>query len=139
MNIDLPSLDDQRKFIFEEATKESIALLQSNLEAVRYPSQRYVDEITFPSTHLLREDQGWVAPDPELVKAYFFHFQDYFSQYSTDAKLACLLGIKGSGNDRRIRAFKDGSKKVPYGIWRRFLIITGRVPQDVVKVLAYMG
>lgn len=138
MKIDLPSIEDQQELIFQEATKEAISQLEANLSAPRYPAQDLVDESLYPRTHLLRENQGWEAPAPEIVKAYFRHFQNHFSEYGTDAKLAVLLGMVGGGNDRRIRAFKDGSKKAPYGIWRRFLVLTGRVPQEVIPVLGIM-
>jgi hypothetical protein len=138
MKIDLPSIEDQQELIFQEATKEAISQLEANLNAPRYPVQDLVDESLYPRTHLLRENEGWEAPAPEIVKAYFRHFQNHFSEYNTDVKLAVLLGMVGGGNDRRIRAFKDGSKKTPYGIWRRFLVLTGRVPQEVIPVLGIM-
>jgi len=42
-------------------------------------------------------------------------------------------------SDRRVREFKNGARKVPYGIWRKFLVITGHVPQDVLTVLGYLA
>ncbi|NBB37068.1 MULTISPECIES: hypothetical protein [Pseudomonas] len=138
MKIDLPSIEDQQELIFQEATKEAISQLEANLNAPRYPVQDLVDESLYPRTHLLRENEGWEAPAPEIVKAYFRHFQNHFSEYNTDVKLAVLLGMVGGGNDRRIRAFKDGSKKTPYGVWRRFLVLTGRVPQEIIPVLGIM-
>ena len=138
MKIDLPSIEDQQEFIFQQATIEAIAQLKNNLLAPRFPAQDLVDESLFSHAHLLRENEGWEAPDPEIVKAYFRHFQNHFSEYGTDSKLAVLLGITGASNDRRIRAFKDGSKKTPYGIWRRFLVLTGRVPQEIIPVLGIM-
>ena len=138
MKIDLPSIEDQQELIFKEAIREAISQLEKNLKEPRYPAQDLLDEIIFPRTHLLRENEGWEAPHPEIVKAYFRHFQNLFSEYSTDAKLAVLLGMMGGGNDRRIRAFKDGSKKTPYGVWRRFLVLTGRVPQDIIPVLGIL-
>lgn len=138
MKIDLPSIEDQQELIFQEATKEAISQLEANLNVPRYPVQDLVDESLYPRTHLLRENEGWEAPAPEIVKAYFRHFQNHFSEYGTDVKLAVLLGMVGGGNDRRIRAFKDGSKKTPYGVWRRFLVLTGRVPQEIIPVLGIM-
>lgn len=137
LTICMPSLSDQKAFIFQMATNEAVSILLANLDAPRKEPQSKVDESQFGNQHLLREGEGWSHPDCKLVKAYFEHFQDNFPEYSTDAKLAILLGLKSG--DRRIRAFKDGSRNVPYGIWRRFLVMTGRVPQDVLKVLAYMG
>lgn len=139
MKIDLPSIQDQHRMIFEEATREAIAQLQANLEAPRLAAQGLVDESLYARTHLLREHEGWEAPDPAIVKAYFRHFQDSFQEYGTDAKLAQLLGLTSAGADRRIRAFKDGSKKPPYGVWRRFLVMTGRAPQEIIRVLGFLG
>ncbi len=136
MKIDLPSLLDQQLLIFEEGTKEAIALLQENLRAPRLPPQSQVDESQYPRTHLLREREGWEPPHPAIVTAYFRHFQSHFHQYDTDAKLATLLGLS---SDRRVRAFREGSKTVPYNVWRMFLVITGRVPQEAIRVLAFMG
>lgn len=77
----------------------------------------------------------WEAPSPDVIGAYFRHFQEAFPEYGTDGKLAALLGIS---SDRRIREYKQGRQKMPYGIWRRFLVLTGRVPQDIIPVLAFM-
>ena len=135
MKIELPSIAQQRKVIFEESTQEAINTLKGNLKAQVVPGQTEINESDYPATHRLLEHNGWEAPHPDIVGAYFRHFQQHFSQYNTDKKLASLLGLS---SDRRIREFKQGSRKVPYGIWRHFLVITGREPQSVIKVLAYM-
>lgn len=137
MKIELPSIVAQQRHVMQEATKEAIAQLQANLDAPCLPPQTIVDESKFSRAHLLREEEGWAAPDPLLVRAYFSHFQTHFPAYGTDGRLAALLGLKSG--DRRIRAFKEGSRKVPYGVWRRFLVITGRVPQDILPVMAHIG
>lgn len=136
MIIGLPDIATQQAVIFEEATKEAIEQLRKNLKAPRLPGQAEIDESQYPRTHLLREREGWEPPHPDLIRAYFKHFQANFKEYSTDEKLANLLGLS---TNRRVRAFKDGSKKVPYGVWRHFLVMTGRVPQDVIPVLAFMA
>lgn len=136
MKIELPGIADQQTAIFEAGTKAAISQLKANLKAPRLPGQTEVDENRYPRTHLLRESEGWEPPSPELIGAYFRHFQAAFPAYGTDAKLGALLGLS---SDRRIRAFKDGSKKPPYGVWRRFLVMTGRVPQEVIPVLAFMA
>ena len=137
MKIELPSIAAQQGFIASESTKEAIAQLKANLDAPRLPPQSEVDEAAYPRNHLLREHEGWEAPSPEIVGAYFRHFQAHFPEYNTDAKLARLLGL--NSGDRRIRAFKDGSRKPPYGVWRRFLVMTGRAPQEIIRVLAFMA
>lgn len=136
MHIDLPPIGEQLELVFERATKAGISQLKNNLKAPRLPAQTEVDESQYPRTHLLREVDGWEPPASDIVAAYFRHFQAHFPQYGTDSKLAALLGLS---SDRRVRAFKEGSKVIPYGVWRRFLVLTGRVPQDILPVLAFMG
>ncbi|WP_055137500.1 hypothetical protein [Pseudomonas corrugata] len=136
MVIDLPDIAAQQAVIFQEGTKAAIAQLKANLDAPRLAPQTEVDENQYPRTHLLREREGWEAPHPDIIGAYFRHFQANFKEFGTDAKLADLLGLS---TNRRVRAFKEGSTPVPYGVWRHFLVMTGRVPQDVIPVLAFMG
>lgn len=136
MLIELPSISQQQAKVFELATAAAIRQLEANLKAPQLAPQQYVDESAYPRTHLLREAEGWEAPDPAIVRAYFKHFQDNFADYNTDNKLAALLGLS---SNRRVREFKEGGRKVPYEIWRKFLVITGRAPQDVLPVLAYMA
>jgi hypothetical protein len=134
--IDLPSISDQQAAVFQQATQAAIEQLQRNLQAPRIPAQTEIDESQYPRTHLLREHEGWEAPHPDIVGAYFRHFQDHIPEYNSDGRLANLLGLS---SDRRVREFKSGHRKVPYGVWRQFLVMTGRAPQDVLPVLAYMA
>lgn len=124
----------QKHSIFVESTRTAIKQLAANIGAPDYPAQTEVDEKQYPQTHLLREREGWKAPEPEIVRAYFEQFKKTFPEYDSDKKLATLLGLT---SDRRIREFKEGGRKVPYGVWRTFLIMTGRAPQDVIKVFGY--
>jgi hypothetical protein len=139
IDIPLPSIAEQQSAIFEAATEAGIQQLRDNLSAPRLPGPSDFDEGQFPRTHLLREHEGWASPPHEVVGAYFRHFQNAFPEHGTDKTLARLLGLRGQSADRRIREFKSGSYKVPYGVWRHFLVLTGRVPQDIVPVLAFMG
>lgn len=136
MKIDSLGITNSQACIFEHATKQAIAQLQANLQAPRLAPQANVDEDAYPRTHLLREHEGWDPPHPDIVGAYFRHFQTNFQKYNCDGKLAMLLGLS---SDRRISEFKQGIRVVPYGVWRRFLVMTGRTPQDVLPVLAYMA
>ena len=135
MKIDLPNIEEQRRIIFEESTKESMQILKDNLQVPVLPKQDEINESEYSSAHRLLESQGWEAPHADIVGAYFRHFQTHFPEYNTDKKLAGLLGLS---SDRRIREFKQGARKVPYDVWRHFLVITGREPQSVVRVFAYM-
>lgn len=136
LEIPLPSIEEQQRIVFEAATTAAIEQLKANLDAPRYRGQTEVDESTLGRAHLLREHEGWEAPSPDIVGAYFRHFQGHFPEYGTDGRLATLLGVS---SDRRVRDYKQGVRKVPYGVWRRFLVLTGRVPQDVIPVLAFMA
>lgn len=136
LNIELPAIADQQKFVFVKSTEAAIEQLQKNLLAPTLPGQSEIDEAKYSNKHLLTEEQGFEPPHQDIVGSYFRHFQRHFPEYGTDAKLAKLLGLS---SDRRVRAFKDGSRPVPYGVWRKFLVMTGRSPQDVVRVFAFMG
>lgn len=138
LNIPLPSIADQQRVIYEAATEAAIQQLRANLDAPRLPGPSAFDASLYPNSHLLREHEGWEAPSPAVVEAFFRHFQDTFPDYGTDKKLARLLSLRGDSADRRIREYKAGSYKVPYGVWRHFLVLTGRVPQDIVPILAFM-
>lgn len=136
MEIKLPTLSEQQRVIYEQSTLEAINTLNSNLNAPVLPGQSEINESEYCNKHLLRKHEGWEPPHPDIVGAYFRHFQAHFSEYASDKKLAELLGLS---SDRRIREFKQGKYKVPFEIWRHFLVITGRAPQDIVKVFAFMG
>jgi len=136
MKIELPGIREQQRIIFEESTKEAIATLKANLKAPELPPQEEIDESQYQNTHLLRLEEGWQPPHKDVIAAYFKHFQNHFKEYNSDKKLADLIGVS---SDRRIREYKSGARVIPYGLWRKFLIMTGRAPQDVLPVLAYMG
>ena len=137
MKIDLPDIREQQRAIFEASTKEAIYTLKKNLKAPELPPQTEVDESQYPRTHLLREREGWEPPHKDIVAAYFNHLKEHYpDEYGNDKKIAALIGV---ASDRRVREFKNGDRKVPYGVWRKFLVMTGRAPQDVLPVLAYMG
>ncbi|MCK9759891.1 hypothetical protein LT708_25195 [Pseudomonas syringae pv. syringae] len=136
LEIKMPSIAAQQEAIFEQATMAGVSQMVANLKAPRFPGQSTVDESTMNRTWLLRESEGYEPPPPEIIEAYFRHFQQCFSDYSTDEKLAKLLGLSST---RRVREYKKGERTIPYGVWRTFLVITGRVPQDIIKVLAFMA
>jgi hypothetical protein len=133
--LELPSIEKQQAVIFENSTLEAIEQLHENLNARVIPGQTEINENDYSREHLLEKDVGWVAPHQDVVGAYFRHFQENFIDYSTDKKLAYLFGLS---SDRRIREFKQGTRKVPYNVWRKFLIITGRAPQNILKVMAFV-
>lgn len=129
--IKLPPIDDQMKFVFEESTKTNIQTLKNNLNAERLRLE--FDEANYPKTHLKRNHAGWEAPHYDIVRAYFKQFKAN-SPYDTDEKIAHYLGLSGF---RMIQKYMSGERKVTYHIWRKFLIATGRVPQDVQEVFFY--
>lgn len=131
MEIKLPGISEQQQFIFAAGVDEAIFQLQQNKTAKTVPGIREVNESNYSRMHLLRENEGWEPPHADIVGAYFRHFQSYCREYDTDAKLAALLGLT---SDRRVREFKQGTKPVPYGVWRKFLVMTGRAVQDIIPV-----
>ena len=131
MNIELPGIAEQQLFVFKAAQQEAIEAMKKNGEAKVMAAPLSVDETDYPRTHLLREREGWEPPHKDLVAAYFQQFKDLFG-YGSDKEIAELLGLS---SDRRVREFKQGKSPVPYGVWRRFLVMTGRAPQDVIPVL----
>ena len=136
MNIDLPSLAEQRRIVFSKNVEKSCEALRKNLSAPHFPGLAKEEANTYSDRHLRTEAEGWEAPAPELVCAFFEEFKETFEAYNSDRKLAELLGLQTSG-DRRIRTFKNGERPVPYGIWRRFLVLTGRVNQEIIPVMGF--
>lgn len=136
IKIPLASISDQQRYIFKVSTEASLDILKKNLKAPVIPGQTEIDESRYPRTHLLREHEGWEPPHEDIIGAYFRHFQQHFPDYGTDAKLAALLGLT---SDRRVREYKSGDRTIPYGVWRHFLVLTGRAPQEIIEVKAFMG
>ncbi|MNG76935.1 hypothetical protein D3C79_354740 [compost metagenome] len=131
MKIELPSIADQQVMVFKAAQQEALEAMRKNSDAPVLSATLSVDESAYPRTHLLREREGWESPHKDLVAAYFDQFRELFG-YGSDKEMAELLGLS---SDRRVREFKQGKNPVPYGVWRRFLVMTGRAPQEVIPVL----
>jgi len=134
--IELPNIRAQRRFIFEGKTKENKRALTTNLNAP-IVSDLTINESEYSTAHLNNQDQ-WEAPDAEIIKAYISQFKNH-TEYKTDQKIAEFLGILGVNANRRIRAYKNGSEKPPYGIWRKLLVATGRVNQEIIPVVAFFS
>jgi hypothetical protein len=135
ISFSIPSLSEQRLVLLEQGIDEGIKTLKSNLSAKRFPKSKRVDYDSLDEKPFLTQEQGWSAPPGALVDAWFEQFKSSFPQYGSDEKIANLLGIRTKGASRQIRAFRSGEKDIPYGIWRRFLVITGRVSQEIYPVL----
>lgn len=135
ISIDLPGINEQRIMLLQQGADEGCKQLRANLEAPRYPAAPGIDAAAYGDKHLRTLDEGWEPPAAALVSAWFTHFQECFAQYDSDNKLAALLGLSGTNAGRRIRAYTSGDEKIPYGLWRRFLVLTGRVSQEIIPVL----
>lgn len=135
ISFDVPDVSEQRIFLLEQGVDEGIKILKNNLTARRFPKSKQVDYNALSDKFFLTQEQGWSAPPGALVDAWFEQFKSSFPEYGSDEKLANLLGIRSKGASRQIRAFRSGEKDIPYGIWRRFLVITGRVSQEIYPVL----
>ena len=136
MKIKVPKMAAQQRFIFEVATKAGIDQLEKNLQAPVIEDLE-LDERDYDNSHLLTEDR-WKPPHPDIVFAYIEQLKRN-SEYKTDKEIVRWLGLKGNNAERRLRAYRNGDDKPPYGIWRKILVATGRVPQEIEPVIAFMG
>ncbi|CAA6823658.1 MAG: Unknown protein [uncultured Thiotrichaceae bacterium] len=136
MKIDIPSMEEQKRFVFEQATNAAIEQLQQNLQAPVIKDLE-LDESQFSNEHLLPEGR-WKPPHPEIICAYLEQFKQH-SLYTTDSAVVDFLGLNGNNGARRLRAYKTGKESPPFGVWRRLLVATGRVPQEVMPVLGFFG
>lgn len=135
MEINLLSIEAQKRFIFEQATKEAIRQLEQNLTAP-VVEDLGMDESQYSNEHLLPENR-WKPPHQDIVYAYIEQFKRH-SEYKSDKAVAAWLGMRGNNAERNLRAFKTGESSPPYGIWRKLLVATGRVPQEIIPVVAFM-
>lgn len=135
MEIKIPSIQAQQRFIFEQGTREGIRQLEQNLNAPEVQDLG-IDEGQYSTEHLLPESR-WKPPHVDIVSAYLDQFKRH-TEYKTDKAVAEFLGLRGNNAERRIRAYRDGSDSPPFGVWRRLLVATGRVPQEIIPVIAFM-
>lgn len=135
ISIQLPSLDEQRLLILKADTDRAISILKDNLNGKAFPKVDSVDYKAIDPRVFNTIEQGWVAPPAYLIDAWFSQLKSLFKEYGSDSKLGNLLGLQGRSADRRIRAYRSGAEIIPYGIWRTFLELTGRVIVDVRPVL----
>ncbi|WP_133251264.1 hypothetical protein [Pokkaliibacter plantistimulans] len=136
ISIDIPSLVEQQRFVISQQTEEAISKLRSCQNApVIQPPADWPAIQQYGRNHLSGFDE-YQPPHCDIVRAYFAAFQSAFPEYSSDDSLAKLLRLSDS---RRIRAYKSGKESVPYGVWDRFLVMTGRKTQEVIPVFAYMS
>lgn len=135
ISLPLPSLDEQRLMVLNADTEQAIFILNENLNANTFPPADGIDYASLDPRIFNTLEQGWIAPSPEVINAWFNQVKGLFSEYSSDGKLGALLGLQGNSADRRIRAYRNGAETIPYGIWRKFLELTGRAVVDVRPVL----
>ncbi|MEL5582746.1 MULTISPECIES: hypothetical protein [Enterobacterales] len=135
ISIDLPGIDEQRMLLLQRGAEAGCTLLRANLNAPHYPVASGINAADYGDKHLRTLDEGWEPPAAALVSAWFAHFQKCFPEYASESKLAGLLGLSGANGGRRIRAYTSGDEKIPYGLWRRFLVMTGRASQEIIPVL----
>lgn len=135
ITIELPDTNEQHLILLRDGVERGCKALLNNLNAPRYGSVPDFNAVIYGEKHLLRENEGWQAPAPELIRAWFGQFQTVFTEYDSEDKLAALFGLHGKQGGRRIRAFKSGETPIPYGIWRHFLVLTGRASQEIIPVL----
>ena len=67
MEIKIPSIEAQKRFIFEQGTKEAIRQLEQNLNAP-VVQDLAIDETQYSTEHLLPEGR-WKPPHPDIANA----------------------------------------------------------------------
>lgn len=137
IKIDIPDIGKQKDIVRRDAVHKACLQLEKNLLAEHIPGPEHFDHRQYGTRHLNLENESWEPPAAELVNAWFEHFKSTFSEYGSDKALGILLGLSGNA-DRRIRSFRNGERPVPYGVWRRFLVITGRVSQEIIPVMVFI-
>lgn len=135
LSINLPGINEQRIFLLKQAANEGCNQLRENMNAPRFPAAPGINAAAYGDKHLRTLDEGWEAPSPALISAWFDQFQTVFPEYASEKKMATLLGLSGNNAGRRIRAYASGDEKIPYGLWRRFLVLTGRASQEIIAVM----
>jgi len=136
MKIEIPNMDEQKRIVFEQGTAAAIEQLQQNLKAPVIKDLE-LDESQYSNEHLLPEDR-WKPPHPDIVCAYLEQFKQH-SPFTSDKAIAEFLGLNNKNGVRRVRAYKTGEERPPYGVWRRLLVATGRVPQEIMPVVGFFG
>lgn len=131
--IQLPSIEDQAKTVALLRANEVLTFIKSKTEQKAIELPLSVKESDYPNSHLLPEDRGYEPPHHELVAAYFEQLKAFDKKY-TNSGVATLLGL---ADGRSIRRYTSGEKKVPYDVWRRFLIATGRAPIDIPNIIGF--
>ena len=97
MEINIPSIEAQKRFIFEQATKEAIRQLEQNLTAPVIEDLG-MDESQYNNEHLLPENR-WKPPHQDIVYAYIEQFKRH-SEYKSDKAVAAWLGMRGNNAER---------------------------------------
>lgn len=120
---------------FEPDTQAAIEQLRKNLTAPILPPVTEVDDTLFSKNHLLTLKEGWEPPHPMLVWGYFEHFKKNVGDIESDEQLAELLQV----SKEKMKQLKAGETAPTYGLWRKFLIMTGRVQQEIIPVLGYVS
>ncbi len=122
----MPGLEDQAKFVAKQRAQEIVQYIDDRINENSIDIALSVDENNYSKTHLLEKDKGFEPPHHELVTAYFEQLKAYDKQY-TNQGLATFLGL---ADGRSVRRYTSGEKKIPYDVWRKFLVATGRAPID---------
>jgi len=132
-SIPMIPLDAQRRMVFDLANKEAVKQLEVNANAPVIEPFTGFNESLFSADHLLDKHAGFESPHADIVKAYCDQLKQFDTRY-TQAEIAReILGI----NARRLREYIQGKHKVPFELWQRMLVATGRTPQHIIKVVAY--
>jgi hypothetical protein len=127
MEIDCPPMSEQLAFTYIHCTKEGISQLEQSLSAAVIPNDIGIKE----EAKWFLDRRRWSCPPAKAITAYFDHFIRHYPQYEGPNCLSSRLRV----DDDMISAYRQGSEKIPYDIWRNFLVITGRMHQEILDVV----
>lgn len=107
LNIEVPSISMQTRFVMQKRALDRIHAIVKTLETV--------DAKPIPPSWN-EFDKGYEPPSPDEIR-------ETFKPY-TRSQIAKMLGISDS---RSVRRWVGGDIQIPYAAWRLFLVLTGRV------------
>lgn len=131
----LPPVTEQAKTVALLRAKEVLSFIEEKTTQPAVELALDCDVSEYPTSHLLEKDRGWEPPHHKVVEAYFKQLKAFDPQY-TNQGLATFLGL---ADGRSIRRYTSGEKTVPYDVWRKFLIATGRAPIDMPQILGFFN
>ncbi len=124
----LPDHEACQRLEFEDTKANAIMAMD---HAINLPYLDLFSEVMDQySTNHIKDTEEYEPPEPALVKELFAIVKKQLNL--TDRELAEKLDLL---NDRSIRSYRSGERRLPMKTWHRFLIITGWKKQEILPVI----